>query len=50
MLLFGLTAAVGEQKRPVSDEELLKRVGIGDEEAFRQLVEDGVYPENLWGK
>ena len=20
------------------------------EEAFRQLVEDGVYPENLWGK
>lgn len=40
MLLFGLTAAVGEQKRPVSDEELLKRVGIGDEEAFRQLYQN----------
>ncbi len=40
MLLFGMTAAVGEREKKVSDEALLKRVGRGDEEAFRQLYQN----------
>ena len=40
MLLFGMTAAVGESGKGVSDETLLKQVGTGDREAFRQLYQN----------
>ena len=35
-----MTAAVGESGKGVSDETLLKQVGTGDREAFRQLYQN----------